>query len=114
MDDPEWHLRRNVKSVLVQARLRAERVGVPFALTYDNLPPCPSVCPVLGIPMARSGAKSNSNTPSLDRIVPELGYVPGNVQWISYRANSMKRDASPSELRKFANWVLDMYPDEEK
>jgi hypothetical protein len=48
-------------------------------------------------------------SPSLDRIKPELGYVPGNIQVISARANVMKNDATPEELLAFANWVYRTY-----
>ena len=43
---------------------------------------------------------------SLDRIIPELGYVPGNVQVISQLANAMKWDSTREERLTFANWVL--------
>ena len=35
---------------------------------------------------------------SLDCIIPELGYVPGNVAVISRRANTIKNDATIEEL----------------
>ena len=48
-------------------------------------------------------------SPSLDRIDPNKGYVKGNVQVISRLANIMKSNASPEELRAFANWVNTNY-----
>lgn len=45
-------------------------------------------------------------SPSVDRINPHLGYVPGNVQVISYKANSMKRNCTMEELLMFAETVL--------
>lgn len=41
----------------------------------------------------------------LDRIIPELGYIKGNVQWISGRANRIKYDASLDELRAIVAWL---------
>ena len=38
------------------------------------------------------------NSPSLDRIRLELGYVKGNVRVISGRANLLKNDATIEEL----------------
>jgi hypothetical protein len=65
----------------------------------------PDVCPVLGIPLkVVSGKGFTDNSPSLDRIVPSLGYVPGNVVVISMRANRIKSDASLAELKKIVEF----------
>ncbi|WP_145960516.1 hypothetical protein [Novosphingobium meiothermophilum] len=45
-----------------------------------------------------------ANSPSLDRIEPELGYVPGNTIVISNRANRLKSDATIDELRAIASF----------
>ena len=36
--------------------------------------------------------------PELDRIIPEKGYVKGNVAWISGKANRIKSDYTKQEL----------------
>lgn len=59
----------------------------------------PDRCPLLGIPLQQAGGFREAGSPSLDRIRPELGYVPGNVWAISYRANQIKNDATLAELR---------------
>lgn len=83
---------------LNNVKLRAKVKGIPFNITLDDLV-FPDTCPVLGIPMiARSGA-FHDNSPSIDRIVPEKGYVKGNVRIISYRANRIKCHASIEDLR---------------
>jgi hypothetical protein len=39
-------------------------------------------------------------------LIPELGYVPGNIAIISMRANLIKqRETSPDALRKIAAWI---------
>lgn len=81
-----------------KARRRALKKGIPFNLSQDDLMPIPTHCPVLGIPMEFGDTDGYNNSPSLDRINPELGYVPGNVRWISFRANVLRRDASVEEL----------------
>jgi hypothetical protein len=53
---------------------------------------------VLGVPLVAGSRKSKEYAPSLDRVVPSLGYVRGNVRVISYRANTLRRDASIEEL----------------
>lgn len=91
---------------------RCSRKGIPFNLTAEDIE-IPSHCPILGIPLFRNtgGNKPTGNSPSVDRIVPELGYIKGNIQVISQRANIMKNDANPEELLKFADWVYKNYKD---
>ena len=45
------------------------------------------------------GSWPTENSPSVDRVVPSLGYVKGNVHVISHRANSMKSDATIENVR---------------
>lgn len=102
--------------LLCNARTRARSVGVPFDITVDDFE-IPEFCPILGLRLTvatGSGPTGRGNAPnsaSIDRIYPALGYVPGNIQVISIRANKMKNDASVEELRKFAAWVDKSFPD---
>lgn len=70
--------------------------GIPFDLERDSIA-IPSVCPVLGIPIAVSGSR-HAGSPSLDRVLPSRGYVKGNVRVISDRANRLKSDQTAAEL----------------
>jgi hypothetical protein len=49
---------------------------------------------------SRAGRKRAAldSSPSLDRLVPALGYVIGNIHVISNRANTLKNNASIKEL----------------
>ena len=96
---------RNHAAVILR-RARAGRAGVPFELTKADMPEVPAQCPILGIPLEVSAGHPSPNSPSLDRMIPELGYIPGNVWWISHLANSMKNSADLPTLRRFAQWVL--------
>lgn len=51
----------------------------------------------------RKGPRPNS--PSIDRIIPRLGYVKGNVAILCWRCNNLKRDATAEELEKIAAWM---------
>ena len=64
----------------------------------------PEICPVLGIRLERGNRGGCAASASLDRIVPELGYTKGNVHVISLRANRLKSDATPAELRLVADF----------
>lgn len=86
------------------AKARAGKAGLPFTITIDDLT-IPSHCPILGIPIFPvKGRGGGDNSPSLDRIRNELGYVRGNVIVISNRANRLKSDATIKELRDIASF----------
>jgi len=101
-----WYRENPEKYILYQARARAKKFDLPFDLELSDIY-IPNCCPILGIELVKNftGSGPSYNSPSLDRIRPDLGYVKGNVQVISMRANVMKNDASPEELKKFADWV---------
>lgn len=80
------------------SRDRAKEKGVPHTIVYQDLLPIPLICPVLGLPMPLSGPATDENMASLDKIIPERGYVKGNVCVVSRRANSLKRNATIEEL----------------
>lgn len=77
------------------AKKRAIALGLPFDIEPEDII-VPKVCPVLGILLTVGGARDSS--PSLDRKIPALGYVKGNVFVISFRANRIKADASVAEI----------------
>lgn len=91
--------------MVANARARANRAGVPCTITEGDIV-IPSHCPVLGIPLfRRMGRKGGcDNSPSLDRIIPEGGYVPGNIVVVSRRANRAKSDLTVEELMAVADF----------
>lgn len=90
--------------MLRYTKVRAKKKGVPFALTTQDVQ-MPTHCPILGIELCTTNKGLHAdNSPSLDRIVPALGYVPGNVIVISWRANRIKCDASLAELQLIAKF----------
>lgn len=98
------------KRMLARAKGRAKERGHEFDLELSDIH-IPTHCPVLGIELVAHKGRSggNPNSPALDRVDNNKGYVKGNVMVVSHRANMMKVDASPEELIKFAEWVLARY-----
>jgi hypothetical protein len=93
-----YHNGAALSQVLATAKCRAGKQGVPFNLTLTNIPPVPTHCPALGIELRRGGVRDRANAPSLDRIIPELGYVTDNVIWVSMLANQIKTYATPEQI----------------
>ncbi len=85
------------KSLLYAAKSRARLGGLQFDIDINDIQ-IPLICPVLGIEISTNGPKNTS--PSLDKIIPELGYTKGNVRVISWRANWIKNNASADEIEK--------------
>ena len=92
------------RQMLSDAKRRALKFNLPYNITKEYVH-VPDVCPILGIPLFVNGTKSTPNSPSIDRIRPELGYVKGNVAVISYRANAIKNDATLREILLVASYL---------
>lgn len=103
-----WRIKNYIPDMLRRARARARKESLVFNLRKEDLT-IPEFCPVLGVRLGRSLGKKKETSPSLDKIIPELGYIKSNVQIISVKANWMKSNASPEELLKFAEWINKTY-----
>ena len=88
------------------SRQRAKKDGIPHEIDelYLKSLGAPDICPVLGIPLNYKNEETEDNSPSIDKFYPAKGYVKGNVQVISYRANRLKNDGTPEEWEKIAEW----------
>ena len=100
-----WKINNLEKYLLQSARARSKKQNVPFSIVVADIQ-IPEVCPYLGIKIEPF---SEWNSPSLDKIVPELGYVKGNIQVISTLANTMKSKSSLEQLVVFAKNVLKLH-----
>lgn len=90
------------------AKYRAKRDGLPFEITKEDIV-IPEKCPYLGIQIVVGKGRASANSPSVDKIRPELGYVKGNIEVISNMANTMKQNASPKQLVTFAKSILEKF-----
>lgn len=112
--DPLWQ-RAQIMRGCVRARVKELNLPVSqelrrtewFAQRLRELPACPCCGIEFDIRGGKlRGAMGPSNaSPTVDRMVPALGYVLGNVHIICWRCNNLKRDAAPSELEQVAAWM---------
>lgn len=89
-----------------RAKIRAKRQGREFSITLADID-VPEFCPVLGLRLEFGVGSPKPNSPSLDRIDSALGYVKGNVRVISFRANTIKTDASVGEVAALYEFLID-------
>lgn len=87
--------------LLANSKYRAKRDGIRHTLTLADIV-VPTHCPVIGLRLKPSKGRAGPASPSLDRINPRRGYVRGNVIVVSWRANEIKKDATPAELERVA------------
>lgn len=92
------------------AKSRANLMGLPFSVDSKYvLAITPDVCPVFGTPFKFvGGGKISDESATLDRLVPSLGYVPGNVAVISMKANRIKSAYNSQDTFKVAEWLEKM------
>ena len=105
--------------LLSKSRLNALKKGIQHTITLEDIP-TPGRCAYLGTILDyhtiddRNQSTStdkgtswrNPNLAVIDRIDSSKGYVPGNVQVISFLANCMKYTATPEQLLAFAEGIL--------
>ena len=89
---------------LRNAKRRALKKNLTFNISLEDLI-FPEYCPLLNIKLNIGTYYANSNSYSIDRIDPSKGYIKGNVQIISHRANTLKGNATLEELKKLAEWM---------
>ena len=91
-------------------RQNVQRIGKwAWDLEFEDVH-WPSRCPILGLKLEYNSPYDRMVETSLsfDRIDPTKGYIKGNVQVLSWRANRIKNDGTAEEHRKIADF-LDNY-----
>lgn len=102
-EEQRQYYRNNLNRMLYNAaKSRAAVKNIPFNLELSDIE-IPDVCPYLKTPFV----VNTRYAASLDRIDPRLGYIKGNVEVISRKANTMKNDATTEELLEFAYTILE-------
>jgi hypothetical protein len=104
----DWKANNREKDIFQLAKHRAKAKGIEFNIELSDIV-IPEICPVLGIPLKTTIDGNRDLSPSLDRIDNTKGYIKGNIQIMSFKANNMKCTANKDELIKFAEWVKENY-----
>ncbi len=79
-------------------------IDVPYLIRIAN-----KHCPVFGVELKYTvdgkGKGPSKHSPTVDKVLPNMGYVAGNVCVISWRANMLKCDGTPDELEAVAAYA---------
>jgi hypothetical protein len=94
-----------IATMFINAKRRAKVKGIPFTITISDII-LPKYCPVFPWIKIKRGLTGPIHTsPSLDRVIPELGYIPGNVFVISHKANTIKSFGTLKEHLAIAEYI---------
>lgn len=98
----------HISKILATRKAFAKKQNIPFELDVDYLLSIAvDKCPILNIDLSWCEKTKHpiANSPSIDKFVPELGYVKGNVAWISHKANSLKSDGTLEQFKLLVHWM---------
>ena len=105
---PEDFLKKYIKRTLVTKKINSKKNNIRYEIDYEyavSIFPNDYICPVFNMPM-RFGNQDRSSSPSLDRLDSNLGYIKGNINWISMKANWTKSDLSYDEIINLIEWYV--------
>jgi len=107
---------QSIRGIAVTAckasKRRARIKNLPFNLTsnyLESIYPKNSICPILGYTLKVSNISLGKLSPTLDRIDPRLGYVRGNVEFVTNIANLMMTSATGRDIKRFVKWATKRY-----
>jgi hypothetical protein len=98
----EIYIQNNVAEMYQAAKTRAKRNGLSFTITKEDVI-IPKQCPVFGIELDR---RDKQHVPTLDRIDNNLGYIKGNVEVISSKANRLKNNGTIEDFELILQYMM--------
>jgi hypothetical protein len=100
---------KNFERILFYSSIQhARKLGIEHTITLSDII-IPTHCSYLNIELTKT--RNNGvvwSNASIDRIDSTKGYIPGNIQIISRKANIMKQNATQQELLIFAKNILNL------
>ena len=94
-----------------RCRFRAEQSGLPFGIDIEDIHGAlvdnDFRCPVFGVKLRTKGrvGRTGGNSASVDRLVPDKGYVKGNITVLSMRANRIKNAYTSADILAVGRWL---------
>jgi hypothetical protein len=86
----------NIDSLFWKAKVRGKFSKLEYNINKKDIVK-PKYCPLLNILLFKGNGILCDNSPTIDRIDNTIGYVPGNVRIISFKANRSKFTSTREE-----------------
>jgi len=100
-----------IPQILYNAKIRSKYKNIPFEIDTKYLKsifPKDNICPALKIPFQmgylNKNKKNKDYSPSLDRIIPEKGYIKGNLVFVCDVVNRIKSNSTTEIIEKTLNF----------
>lgn len=106
--ETSWRTKNRLQTLIFASRQTAKKKGIEHTITIEDLSMV-DICPLSGIEIDWGLSGRHLRNPSIDRIDPTKGYIPGNVEIMSCLGNTMKSNATPEQLLYFAKAILKRY-----
>ena len=104
--NPDFFFKKKTHSL----RKRAKKKNIPFNLTWEFLKDLwvnqEGKCSVTSIPLVIGASGRNKNAASVDRVVPEKGYIKDNVRLVTYGINIAIQNWGLEEFVSLAKSIL--------
>lgn len=94
-----------VRDLIRGAKAMSKQRGLKFTITRDDIE-LTKFCPCCDKEMiVKYEGRQTDDTPTLDRVKNDLGYIKGNVVIICWKCNQMKHKGTASEHRAIADYI---------
>lgn len=97
--------------MLSSAKRRAKVKNMKFNIELSDII-IPEHCPILNIKLIVNKGFAKENSPTLDRIDSNKGYIKGNIAVISNRANRLKDNSTIRELELILDYMKNFAQEE--
>lgn len=97
------------QTLIHSAKARAAKQGLPFDLTDEwGANTWTGVCALTKLPFMLGIRRPVSRTfaPSIDKIIPSLGYVRGNCRFVLWAVNAFKYDGTDDDMYRVAEALI--------
>ena len=92
------------KKLLHDAKKRAKEKGLECTIVESDIE-IVDHCPILDVELRPNTGVFGHDSHSLDRVDSSLGYIPGNVRVISWRANFLKSNLNVEQVEKLLEYM---------